>query len=117
MGIKDLNKKCKDLEANSKKEKETSKTKEKSLSDQLRLITNEKDKLQDKIDELTDSVKKQERELGIMNTDLKTTKSNLEEKEKQCKNMNKDDNKNKALSDRITVLEKQKYELDKKSTD
>jgi len=115
--IKDLNKKCKDLEANAKKEKETSKTKEKSLSDQLRLITNEKDKLQDKIDELTDSVKKQERELGIMNTDLKTTKSNLEEKEKQCKNMTKDDNKNKALSDRITVLEKQKYELDKKSTD
>merc|ERR1712007_61108 len=41
--IKDLNKKCKDLEANSKKEKEASKTKEKSLSDQLRVIS-KKDK-------------------------------------------------------------------------
>lgn len=115
--IKDLNKKCKDLESNNKKEKDTSKTKEKSLSDQLRSVTNEKDKLQDKIDELTDSVKKQERELNIVNGDLKTTKSNLEEKEEQCKNMNKDDNKGKALSDRITVLEKQKYDLDKKSAE
>merc|ERR1711994_1203274 len=91
--------------------------KEKSLSDQLRVISNEKDKLQDKIDELTDSVKRQERELGIVNADLKTTKANLEDKEKQCKNMGKEDNKTKALSDRITVLEKQKYELDKKSAD
>jgi len=115
--IKDLNKKCKDLEANNKKEKEASKTKEKSLSDQLRVISNEKDKLQDKIDELTDSVKRQEREIGIINAELKSTKANLEDKEKQCKNMGKDDNKTKALSDRITVLEKQKYELDKKSAD
>merc|ERR1712123_37277 len=115
--IKDLNKKCKDLETNNKKDKEASKTKEKSLSEQVRAITNEKDKLQDKIDELTDSVKKQERELNIANGDLKTTKKNLEEKDKQCNNMNKSDDKSKALSDRITVLEKQKYELDKKSAD
>merc|ERR1711892_1235533 len=115
--IKDLNKKCKDLEASNKKEKEASKGKEKSLSDQVRAITNEKDKLQEKIDELDDSVKKHERELNITKGDLKTTKNNLEEKEKLCKNMQKDDNKTKVLSDRITVLEIQKYELEKKSTD
>merc|ERR1712243_503007 len=54
--------------------------------------------------------------MGI-NTELKSTKANHEDKEKQCKNMGKEDNKTKALSDRITVLEKQKYELDKKSAD
>merc|ERR1711982_292012 len=101
MGIKDLNKKVKDLETNNKKEKEALKTKEKSLSDQLRVISNEKGKLQDKIDELTDSVKRQERDIGIINAELKSTKANLEDKEKQCKNMGKEDNKTKALSDRI----------------
>jgi len=115
--IKDLNKKCKDLETNSKKDKEATKVKEKSISEQLRAVTNDKDKLQEKIDELIDTIKKHDRELNIVKGDLKTTKSNLEEKDKQCKNMQKDDNKTKALSDRITILEKQKYELDKKSAE
>merc|ERR1711915_217763 len=107
----------KDLEANNKKEKDASKLKEKSLSDQIRAVGNEKDKLQEKIDELTDSVKKQERELNQLKGELKISKNNLEEKEKQCKNLTKEDTKSMALADRITVLEKQKYELDQKTSD
>merc|ERR1711936_360008 len=44
-----------------------------------------------------------------------TAKNDLLEKDKQCKSMQKDDNKSKALTDRISLLEKQKYELDTKS--
>merc|ERR1711974_143114 len=39
----------------------------------------------------------------------------LLEKDKQCKSMQKDDNKSKALTDRISLLERQKYELDTKT--
>merc|ERR1719410_851499 len=75
----------------------------------------EKDKLQDKIDELEDSVKAHEREITKMKAELGTAKNDLLEKDKQCKSMQKDDNKSKALTDRISLLEKQKYELDTKS--
>merc|ERR1712215_615885 len=79
--------------------------------------TNEKDKLQEKIDDLDEVVKKKERELHGVKGDLKIAKNNLEEKDKQCKDMQKDDNKTKVLSDRITVLEKQKHDYEKQSSD
>merc|ERR1712233_298266 len=98
-----------------KKEKDAAKSKEKTLNEQLRAITNEKDKLQDKIDDLEDSVKAHERDIAKMKAELGTAKNDLLEKDKQCKSMQKDDNKSKALTDRISLLEKQKYELDTKT--
>merc|ERR1711962_1740552 len=94
---------------------EGAKTKEKSLNDQIRVVTQEKDKLQDKIDELEDTVKKNERSVAKLQAELNSTKSDLSDKDKQCKSMQKDDSKSKALSDRISVLEKQKYEIDTKT--
>merc|ERR1711962_1894252 len=94
---------------------EGAKTKEKSLNDQIRVVTQEKDKLQDKIDELEDTVKKNERSVAKLQAELNSTKSDLSDKDKQCKSMQKDDSKSKALSDRISVLEKQKYDIDTKT--
>merc|ERR1712074_492019 len=57
-----------------------------------------------------------ERVLKSVGNDLQNSKKTLEEKEKLCKSLQKEDNA-KTLSDRISVLEKQKAELDKKSFD
>merc|ERR1711974_174540 len=62
-----------------------------------------------------DSVKHHERDIAKMRAELGTAKNDLLEKDKQCKSMQKDDNKSKALTDRISLLEKQKYELDTKT--
>merc|ERR1719150_3109747 len=109
-------KKCKDLEASNKKDKEAAKAKEKSLQDQLKSVGNEKDNLEEKIRELEEEMRRHERENRSLTNDLKNSKKNLEEKEKLCNNLQKED-KTRTLSDRIATLEKQKSDLDKKSFD
>lgn len=113
--IQELTGKCKELEGSIKKDKEGGKSREKSLNEQIRLITNEKDKLQDKIDELEDSVKKNEKSITKLQSELGTAKNDLLDKDKQCTALQKDDNNTKAFTDRISLLEKQKYEIDTKT--
>jgi len=111
--VSDLKAKCKELETNNRKEKDASKTKEKTLNDQIRAENNEKDKLQDKIGSLEENIKKYDKDINKIKKDLTTAQNNLVEKEKECNGLKKDGNNGKAMSDRISVLEKQKYELDK----
>merc|ERR1712227_740414 len=61
-------------------------------------------------------IRRQEREIKSLGNDLKNSKKTLEEKERLCSSLQKEDN-TKTLHDRITALEKQKSELDKKSFD
>ena len=112
--VTDLRTKCKDLEGNVRKEKEGGKNKEKALNEQIKTIKTERDKLQGTIDDLEETVKVHDRNITKLGSEVKEAKKDLIEKEKQCNSMQKD-GKSKALTDRISLLEKQKHELETKT--
>lgn len=109
--LAELKTKYKELEINVKKGKDQLKMNEKTTGDKILSLSEEKETLNTRISVLESEVQKLEKDLKSSRSEQIRTKTCLEEKEKQFQSMQKDD-KSKVLSDRITQLEKHKYDLD-----
>merc|ERR1712083_594389 len=110
--VSDLREKCKELEEACKNSQENSSDALKSTTEKLKTITYEKEKLQVQIVKLEKQAKEQVTEINKYKGEVSLIKASRDSADERIKVLENNDSKCRVLSEKITSLEKEKYEKD-----